>query len=67
MFRRLAARVPNGAAILVSLHPIELIGLLEQAWNMRMHPPPPPSPVLPGHPTSSERRSRNRNSRFCGT
>jgi hypothetical protein len=37
MFRRLAAQIPNSAQALVSLHPVELIGLLEQAWNLRVH------------------------------
>jgi hypothetical protein len=35
MFRRLAARIPNGAQALTRLHPAELMALLEQAWNLR--------------------------------
>lgn len=37
MFRNLAAKVPDGAAKLVSLHPAELTALLEQAWNLRVN------------------------------
>jgi hypothetical protein len=37
MFRRLAAQVPDGAAKLASLHPAELTGLLEQAWDLRVN------------------------------
>jgi len=37
MFRNLAARVPDGPAKLVSLHPAELTALLELAWNLRVH------------------------------
>src|SRR6202047_4849711 len=48
MFRNLAvaAKVPNGAAKLVSLHPAELTALLEQAWNLRVNLTLPPT----GHP-----------------
>jgi hypothetical protein len=50
MFRNLAAQVPNGAELLVRLHPVELTGLLEQAWNLRVHPIPGPAAPLTGHP-----------------
>lgn len=38
MFKKLVEQVsiPDPAGTLVSLHPIELTGLLEQAWNMRV-------------------------------
>jgi hypothetical protein len=50
MFRRLAARIPNGAQALTRLHPAELTALLEQAWNVRRN-----NPAFPlGHP---DRRS----------
>lgn len=50
MFRRLAARIPNGAQALTRLHPAELMALLEQAWNVRRN-----NPAVPlGHP---DRRS----------
>jgi hypothetical protein len=48
MFRRLAQATQN-ARLLASLHPVELVGLMEQAWNLRMLEPatsPPPT----GHP-----------------
>lgn len=48
MFRHLAARVPDGAAKLASLHPAALTGLLEQAWNLRVHPGGTVPPT--GHP-----------------
>ena len=47
MFRRLVAQMQNGAEALVSLHPAELTGLIEQAWNVRSHLP---GAVLVGHP-----------------
>src|SRR5689334_2013953 len=51
MFRHLAAQVvPNGAELLVRLHPAELAGLLEQAWNLRVHNPSGPPPRPTGHP-----------------
>ena len=51
MFRNLAARVPDGAAKLVSLHPAELTALLEQAWNLRVNPAPGVTlPPPTGHP-----------------
>lgn len=37
MFRHLAARVPDGAVKLASLHPAQLTTLLEQAWNLRVN------------------------------
>ena len=48
MFRHLAARVPDGAAKLVSLHPAQLIELLETAWNLRVHRVGATTPT--GHP-----------------
>jgi hypothetical protein len=50
MFRQLAAQVPNGAQLLVKLHPAELTGLLEQAWNLRTHPAPGTAAPSTGHP-----------------
>jgi hypothetical protein len=50
MFRNLAARVPDGAAKLVSLHPAELTALLEQAWNLRVNPAPGVTLPPTGHP-----------------
>lgn len=53
MFMRIAAQVVNGPQALVSLHPAELTGLLEQAWNLRAHPgaaaPSPPPAGYPDH------------------
>ena len=50
MFRRLASQIPNGAQILVSLHPVELVGLLEQAWNLRVNEVTGTTVPLTGHP-----------------
>ena len=52
MLRRLAAEVTGGAEALVKLHPAELVTLLEQIWNLRMHPAPTDPQPLPqaGHP-----------------
>jgi hypothetical protein len=50
MFRNLAARVPDGAAKLVSLHPAELTALLEQALNLRVNPAPGVTLPPTGHP-----------------
>lgn len=52
MFRRLAAAVgPGGASALVQLHPTELVVLLEQTWNVRIHVAGGSSPLRPtGHP-----------------
>jgi hypothetical protein len=50
MFRELAARVPDGAAKLVSLHPAALTALLEQAWNLRVNPAVGVTLPLTGHP-----------------
>lgn len=46
MFRKLAAQVADGARILLSLHPKDLVGLLEQAWNLRIHS----TSLRTGHP-----------------
>jgi hypothetical protein len=48
MFRRLALNtpIPNSAITLLSLHPVELTGLLEQGWNVRNHN----GALSPGHP-----------------
>ena len=35
MFRQIAATIPGGAEFLFRLHPVELSGLLEQAWHFR--------------------------------
>lgn len=37
MFRQIAASIPGGAELLFRLHPVELSGLLEQAWEFRQH------------------------------
>ena len=37
MFRQFAASIPGGAEVLFRLHPVELAGLLEQAWEFRQH------------------------------
>src|SRR4051794_33043516 len=50
MFRNLAAQVPNGAQLLVRLHPAELTGLLEMAWNLRVNPAPGVTLPPTGHP-----------------
>jgi hypothetical protein len=50
VFRNLAAKVPDGAAKLVSLHPAELTALLEQAWNLRVNPNPGVTLPPTGHP-----------------
>lgn len=50
MLRNLAAKVTNGAARLVSLHPAELTALLEQAWNLRVNPAPGVTLPPTGHP-----------------
>lgn len=52
MFRQFAAHLPGGAELLFRLHPIELAGLLEQAWEFRVHTNDPDVPL--GHP---DRRS----------
>jgi hypothetical protein len=50
MFRRIARQVVNGAEALVNLHPVELMGLLEQGWNVRAHPQSiPPTAGHPNH------------------
>jgi hypothetical protein len=46
MFRQFAASYPGGAELLFRLHPIELSGLLEQAWEFRQHEDDKPL----GHP-----------------
>ena len=48
MFRRIAQQT-NSAQGLVQLHPVELMGLLEQAWNLRNHPPPAQPTGHPDH------------------
>ena len=50
MFRNLAARVTDGPAKLVSLHPAELTALLELAWNLRVNPAPGVTLPPTGHP-----------------
>jgi hypothetical protein len=50
MFRKLAARVPDGANKLVRLHPAELTALLEQAWNLRVNPAGGATLPPTGHP-----------------
>jgi hypothetical protein len=50
MFRNLAARVPDGPAKLVSLHPVELTALLELAWNLRVHAAVGATSRPTGHP-----------------
>ena len=50
MFRRLAQNVTNGAQDLVRLHPAELIGLLEMAWDLRMNQTTGTPVPEPGHP-----------------
>jgi hypothetical protein len=49
MLRQLAERVERGVETLVELNPAELVGLLEQGWNVRASAVTSPSPPL-GHP-----------------
>jgi hypothetical protein len=49
VLRRLAARVPDGAAKLVRLHPAQLTVLLEQAWNLRVTSSAAPPTGHPDH------------------
>jgi hypothetical protein len=50
MFRRLAAQAVGGAQALVSLHPVELTGLMEVGWNLRADPRTSQTTQLAGHP-----------------
>jgi hypothetical protein len=50
VLRNLAAKVPDGAAKLVRLHPAEITALLEQAWNLRVNPAPGVTLPPTGHP-----------------